>query len=107
MAAHAFFFKEGAELQRHFGGGDLDRTHGRAAAAARAVLHHLPQFRQEGGIGSALVHLRVVDGFDDRPEHHVLVAGMVLVGALGVNHRAHLLAFAAAGAGLHRGTAGG
>ena len=81
MPARAFFIKEGSELQRHIGGGDLHGTNGRTAAASRAVLHHGPQFGKDGRIGPPLVDLRIVDGFDDRPEHHVLVPGMEMVGA--------------------------
>ncbi len=103
MAARAFLFQKSAQLQGHVGGGDFHRTDRRAATAARTMLHHGPQFRQNGGIGLALVDLRIVDRLDDGPEHHVLVARVEMIGTFRVHHGADLLALAAAGAHLHRG----
>ena len=101
MPAHAFFLEKCQHGKRHRGGFNLDRAYRGAAAAAGAVLHHMPQFLKEGRSRLAAGGLGIVDGFGNCAEHHVLVARMVLVGAFRVDHGTDLLALAAAGAGLH------
>ena len=65
------------------------------------MLHQAAQLAQEALVDAAGVDLRIVHRLQQHPQHHVLVARVVLHGALGIAHGADELALAAARAHLH------
>lgn len=67
------------------------------------MLHNIAQGLVQAFLNAALVDLAVVYSLQQHAQHHVLVAGVVLHGALGIAHGTDLLALAATRADLNGG----